>query len=189
MKNLVAKYIALVTVSIGLCFWAGNIMASSIISLEADVPTYSLPGPGFGFANGVDRNLNPLGVLGTSQLDPFGHRGPISIADRGMLPWVHFDVSSLSLSPGASVIFSIYAINPLDLGITAVGNPSTADPVTVQLYAAGGPWDYTTLTWNNQSNPFGLLLGEITQAVVNRWYPFDVISKYRLGSTEIQTMD
>lgn len=123
----------------------------------------------------IDANGN---LLGSPGFDPAsatnvdtGHDG---------FSWIKFDLSGVVVPPNQPIKAKLHLWALDGFGITAAfANPSAAEPVETEVYAAGGPWDEQSLTWDTQGPVlpgFGSPVDTVTQTGVNRWVMFDVTS-------------
>ena len=168
-----------------------------------DVFTYQFAGPGFGISpSAANQNLDteslaalgtnsPIGLfLGTSRSETTPHP---TLGDTGHdgFSWIKFDLSGAGIAAAdvANAKLRLWSVD--GFGITgAFANPSAAESVTTEVYAAAGAWNEKSLTWNNQAPvvpSLGSPVDSTEQSGVEEWVEFtvtDLVKDWLSGSED-----
>jgi hypothetical protein len=86
---------------------------------------------------------------------------------------IQFDLTGLSLDAGEKATLNLWSTSNASLGFNQ--DPSPANPVTTNVFAAASAWDANTINWNNV--PATTTATPLSQGVVdgiNEWVSIDV---------------
>lgn len=93
---------------------------------------------------------------------------------------IAFDVASTGLTGDqiGDAVVELFSIDGSVVGFP-FANPTTTDPVTLDLFAASAASDESTVTWNTKPAPLGGAVDTVELDGIGKWISFDVTDLVR----------
>ncbi len=117
----------------------------------------------------------PVPVSGSFDVIPAG-QAPVSGDAHTTEAFVQFGLGSIGFTGGqlTSAILSLYVEDASSAGFGV--NPSSGEPITIDVYPVSAAWDRATLKWSTKPANVGLVTSSSPITGAGAWVDFDVTS-------------